>query len=655
MGLSAAALGCEEEQGLGGWRRAGLGVFLFLLVAGVFLPALRHDFITYDDPAYVTENLHVRGGLTWANVAWAFRSSESSNWHPLTWLSHMLDCQLYGLQPRGHHLTNVLLHAGNTLLLFVVLRRATCTVWRSFFVAALFGLHPLHVESVAWVAERKDVLSTLFWMLTLWAYVHWTERAASRRRGAIAFYGLALLALAAGLMAKPMLVTVPCVLLLLDFWPLNRWNGVAASRRWLLFAEKLPFFALAAASCVITFRAQEAGGAVKAIVDFSLPQRMANALVAYGQYLQKCFLPVRLAVLYPNLGELPPWPEIVLAGAVLAAVSVAVVAAWRRRPYALVGWLWFLGTLVPVIGLVQVGGQTMADRYSYVPLVGLFLGLIWAAADAANAVGRPWLWRTGAGVVVLVCGLLTSRQLSFWQSSETLFRRALAVTEQNWMAHFNLSLAYEKASRTDEAKAEFRQTIALISLVAEGHNRRGQELARLPGRLPEAIAEFEKALRIKGDDPGAHLNLGLALLQLPGRLPDAIAEFRSAVQYQPEFPEARYHLGCALTQLPDHGSEAIAELRFALWLKPDWAEAHCALGAALARAADRRTAAISEYETALRLSPDLFLAQLELGRLLADVPERKAEAIVHLQAALRARPEALGVRALLERLGASGR
>ena len=651
-GANAVPALSDEDRALTGRRPFALGALLLLLVAGLFLPAVRHDFITYDDMAYVITNRHVTGGLTWENLQWAWQSSEHSNWHPLTWMSHMLDCQLFGLRPWGHHLTSVLLHAVNTLLLFVVLRQATKTVWRSFFVAALFGLHPLHVESVAWVAERKDVLSTFFEMLTLWAYVHWGDRTTPPRRGPFVFYGLALVALAAGLTAKPMLVTVPGVLLLLDFWPLNRWAGASSSQRGWLLVEKLPFFALAAASSAVTYRVQQHGGAVQAIMDFSLPQRLTNALVAYCQYLGKCFLPVRLAVLYPNFGELPPWWQTLLAGGLLAGVTAAVFAWRRSRPQLVVGWLWFLGTLVPVIGLVQVGGQTMADRYSYVPLIGIFLAATWTLADARWC--RPH-WRTVLAVAVLVCGGLTSRQLGFWRDSETLFRHALAVTENNWMAHFNLSAAYDQLSRPAEAKAEFDQTIGIIAAVAERHDQRGQELARIPGRLPEAIAEFEKALRIKGDNAVAHNHLGLALQQTPGRLSDAIAAFRAAVKYQPDFPEAHCNLGRALARLPDHPAEALTELRLAAWLKPDWPEARCALGAALASDPGRRSAAIFEYEAALRLAPGHCGAHLELGRLLAEIPARKAEAIGHVESALRGQPDSPDARALLDRLRAAGR
>ncbi|MBK8477903.1 MAG: tetratricopeptide repeat protein [Opitutaceae bacterium] len=604
-------------------RPVWLGALLFLVVAAVFLPSLRHDFITYDDPGYVTANAQVQAGLTWENVKWAFASVEVSNWHPLTWLSHMLDCQLFGLQPWGHHLTNLLLHACNTLLLFVVLRRATGAVGRSLFVAALFGLHPLHVESVAWIAERKDVLSTLFWMLTLWAYVVWVQHRAAERPRAWVFYGLAFLSLAAGLMAKPMLVTLPCVLLLLDGWPLGRWAEASVSRRCFLVVEKLPFFVLSAVSCVITYFAQQQGGAVKTLEDFTLLERAANALLAYCQYLGKCFWPTRLAVLYPNFGQLPPWWQTALAGALLAAISIVAMVLWqRRRPAVAVGWFWFLGTLVPVIGLVQVGGATMADRYSYVPLVGIFIAAVWAVADLPERLPqRRAVLGAVAGAVVLTCGVLTSRQLSLWRDSVNLFRHTVAVTENNWMAYYNLSLAYGKSARTaDEAKEAFRRMVDIIAGLAERHHRRGLALAQSPDRQPEAIAALEKALRVKGDAAETRNDLGLVLARTPGRLLEAIAQFQAALHYRPDFPEAQYNLGNALVQLPERRNEAIAALRLAVWGRPDWAEAHCAFAAAMASDPSRRASAIAEYEMALRLQPDMERARTGLAQLQAAGP-----------------------------------
>ena len=602
-------------------RPLWLGTLLFLTVLGIFLPALRYGFITYDDPAYVIEESHVNTGLTWANFRWAWTSFEHSNWHPLTWMSHMFDCQLYGLEPWGHHLTNILLHACNALLLFVVLRRATGFLWRSLVVAALFGLHPLHVESVAWVAERKDVLSTVFWMLTLWAYVAFAQRRRAGRPRVWLLYALAFLALAVGLTAKPMLVTLPCAMLLLDLWPLDRWGG-ASAQRLSLIVEKLPFFALSAVSCVLTFRAQSAGGAVKALEDYSGTERAANALLAYGQYLGKLFWPARLAVLYPNFGEQPPLRPTLLATALLLALTAAALVAWRRgRAWAPVGWLWFLGTLVPVIGFVQVGGQTMADRYSYVPAIGVFILVVWATAEAtARLPRRTAILGAATAALLLACAVATSVQLQRWRDSVTLFRHTIAVTENNWMAHFNLYVAYGKSAATAaESREEFGKMAAILASFAERHNRRGIGLLD-SGRLPEAVAAFEKALRIKGDEPAPRINLGRALLRQPGRENDAIAAFRTALRFAPDNGDAKLGLGRALAQSPEHLPEALSELRMAAWLLPDRADAHLALAAALARDPYRRNAAIGEYEQALALDPNSAEARTGLERLQAGAP-----------------------------------
>jgi len=598
-------------------RPLWLGALLFLITLGVYLPALRYGFITYDDPAYVLEEPHVNSGLTWENFRWAWTSFEHSNWHPLTWLSHQLDCQLFGLAPWGHHLTSILLHAGSTLLLFVLMRRATGFLWRSLVVAALFGLHPLHVESVAWIAERKDVLSTLLGLLSLWAYVAYAQRASSGRPRAWLPYTLAFLGLAAGLTAKPMLVTLPCALLLLDLWPLGRWTGAAPAGRARLVAEKLPFFALAAASCVLTSLAQSAGGAVKAIEYYAIPVRIANALVAYAQYLGKLFWPTDLAVLYPSFGEMPPVEHIVLAVAVLAALSAAALLALRRHhAWAAVGWLWFLGTLVPVIGLVQVGGQTMADRYSYIPSIGVFLVVIWSAAEATRPLARRTLVLGASTVVALTaCTGLTLHQLAFWRNAETLFRHTVAVTEDNWMAHFNLFVFYSRSHATQSlAREEYARTVTIVEGFAERQNRRGLALLH-QGRTKDAISYFRKSIKVKKDHAPAHANLGRALLQTPDRLDEAIASFRTALRLAPDNAEAQLGLGQALARSPDRLPEAISELRIAAWLLPDRADAHLAFADALARDPSRRTTAIAEYEKVLSLEPASAEARAGLARL----------------------------------------
>ena len=629
-----------------------LGVLLFLLVAGIFLPAVTDAFISYDDPVYVTDNAHVKAGLTWASARWAFQSTEASNWHPLTWLSHMTDVELFGLQPWGHHLTSLLMHALNAVLLFAALRRMTGALWRSLFVAALFGLHPLHVESVAWVSERKDVLSTTFWMLVLWAYALRADAARSRGPGGPAFYGLALLFFTLGLMCKPMLVTLPCVLLLLDCWPLKRWDGSLGGARRLL-VEKIPFFALSAAACAVTLYAQGRGEAVASTEDFPLGVRTANALVAYCRYLGKCFVPARLSVFYPDLGDQPPFSDTLLAVLLLAAITVVAAAFVRRRPYLLIGWLWFLGTLVPVIGLVQVGGQSMADRYSYIPLVGVFVMAAWAAEDLTST----WAHQRGvlglaAGAVLASLAALTSLQLSYWRDGTRLFRHALAVTPNNWVAHANLYATLSRSS-APEATAELRETVRILATVAETHDRKGVELERTPGHTQEAIKEFRAAVRIMPDIAEPHYNLGTALAKMPGHMPEAVDEFRAAVRLRPDFADAHFNLGTALASMPNGRDEAVTEYETAVRLRPDNYPAHLGLAYLLSGIPGRTSESIAEYQAAIRLSPEFYQAHFNLGMVLSGIPGRTAEAIGQFEAALRAKPDLERAREMISRLRAT--
>lgn len=615
----AGAAGGGPPDDAGGHRKPLiLGTLLFLLVAGIFMPAVTHGFITYDDPEYVTHNAHVTGGLTWTNVRWAFQSTEASNWHPLTWMSHMADCQVFGLQPWGHHLTSVLLHAINAVLLFIVLRKMTGALWRSLFVAALFGLHPLHVESVAWIAERKDVLSTTFGLLTLWAYARRCELDRARDPRALNFYGLAVLLFALGLMCKPMLVTLPCVLLLLDCWPLHRWSGASAKARMALVAEKLPFFSLSAASSAVTLLAQAKGGAVASIEEFPWGVRLANALVAYCWYLGKSLVPSRLAVFYPDFAERPALLESVGAGALLVGITAACVALARRRPYLLVGWLWFLGTLVPVIGLVQIGGQSRADRYSYLPLVGVFIMVAWAAAEAtASWTHRRLVLGLAAAAVLGGCAAATCRQLAYWKDGEGLFRHAVAVTENNWVAHANLSATLAKSSPT-EARAEYQEMLRILAGFAQTYVKKGVDFETAPGHLPEAIKAFRTAVGILPILAGPHNSLGSALMRTEGGRAEATEEFRVATR-----------------------------------LKPDYAAAHFNLATALASAPGGQDEAIAEYQEVTRLEPHDYAAHYCIGRILARIPGRREEAVAELQRALEAKPDFMPAREMMERLGSA--
>ena len=512
-------------------REIWLGMLLVLLTVAVYWPARKHQFTNFDDNVYVTENAHVRAGLTRAGVEWAFTSFSNSNWHPITWLSHMLDCQIFGGDPAGPHLMNVGWHAANSILLFALLINLTGAVWRSALVASLFAWHPMHVESVAWVAERKDLLSTFFGFLTLLAYVKYVKKSICLRQGLggqevrsprfKVYYVLALVCFALGLMAKPMLVTLPLVMLLLDFWPLQRIGnpGRTASEEqpasvWLqmlrLLVEKTPFFALSAASCVITFIAQQRGGSIDNLGVLSVERRLENVPVAYLRYVENFFWPADLSVLYP-FPDAWPLGTVITAVVVLLTVSVIVCVLARTSPHLAVGWFWFLITLVPVIGVVQVGRQSMADRYSYLPYVGLSLAVVWGVAQLVDT-RRSWSQLAGAGGAAMLgaCVWLTHLQLRYWQDSITLFQHAVAVTGRNAIADTNLGSALIASGKVEEGMARLREAIAILPDSAEARAGLASALAA-EGRTREAIDGYRELLRRTPDMDGALNNLALIL------------------------------------------------------------------------------------------------------------------------------------------------
>jgi protein O-mannosyl-transferase len=529
---------------------------LLLLVGLTFLTVGNNDFIFYDDPDYILGNPHVRTGLTWENIQWAMSNTASGNWHPLTWLSHMLDCQWFGLNPRGHHLTSLLFHAINTILVFLVLVKMTGASGRSLFVAAIFGLHPTHVESVAWVSERKDVLSTMFWLLTLWAYAHYAQgqarpdsrereagsgNAALGLRGTIVSYCLALVFFALGLMSKPMLVTVPFVLLLLDFWPLNRFQTQRFKK---LVVEKAPFFLLSAAVCLVTIPAQRAVGGMRNAANYPLMLRLENLPVSYVRYLGKLFWPENLPFFYPYPDH---WPPLAVLGAALLLLAL-FVCAWiirRGHPYFLVGWCWFIGTLVPVIGLVQVGNQSIANRYTYVPFIGLFICLAWGVSKLT----RHWRHQayilfTLTTAVILTCIPITRIQIGYWKNSEILFRYASVIIDANWEAHGQLGLVFSKEGRLDEAISQYREALRLKPDDADAHYNLANALCR-KGRWEEAIREYQEVLQLSPNDPEGHNNLGVALFQ-QGRVNEAIAQFQEALRLKPDSADVQKNLAAAL-------------------------------------------------------------------------------------------------------------
>ncbi|MHC4159582.1 MAG: tetratricopeptide repeat protein [Planctomycetota bacterium] len=613
---------------------------LFLTTLAVYLPVRNLDFIDFDDYLYVTDNSDVQAGLTRQGIKWAFKTTQAYNWHPLTWISHMLDCRLYGLNPAGHHFTNVLFHIINTLFLFMLLRLLTGSLWRSAFVAALFALHPLHVESVVWVSERKDVLSTFFWMLTIWFYIRYV------RRPCFTTYLLVILALALGLMAKQMLVTLPLVLLLLDYWPLQRFTwpgqnqntcecsfGAASLTR--CFLEKLPLLALSAVASVIVFLVQSEAGLVKDTLEIPVIYRLGNTLVAYAGYIIKMFWPVNLGILYPHpRANLSLW-QVIVAGCFLLAVSIEVIWSCRTRKWLIVGWLWYLGTLVPVIGIVQVGVQAMADRYTYIPLIGLFIIIAWGAVDIVGKLRCAKIVLTTVAVIVLSGSMvLTSLQLPHWKNTVTLYKHTAAVIPNNDLLSYNLGWALMYRGKYDEAIEPFAETLRITPDFAGAHNNLGYVLAQ-QGKIDEAITHYELELQIKPDNFRAHVNLGEALAQ-QGKLNKAIEHFSEALRIEPYFSNAHNDLGKAFLQ-QDKADEAIIHFVEALRIRPDFAEAHCNLAAALTRQG-KPEIAILHFNESLRIEPGFTEAHYNLG-IISIQQGRFDKAVTHLAEALRIKPD----------------
>jgi len=609
-----------------GWRPvAGICAGLVALVFVVFGQTIHFHFLNFDDQDYIYDNPVVLKGLTAGGIGWAFTHAHADNWHPLTTILHMLDCQVYGLWAGGHHLTNVVLHSACAVLLFLMLLDMTRALWRGAFVAALFAIHPLRVESVAWVSELKDVLSGLFFMLTLWAYARYARGPRSRAR-----YAAVVLCLALGLLSKPMLVTVPFVLLLLDYWPLGRLRTVSQLPG--LLTEKLPLFALCVLSSIATIIAQRQ--AIAPDSKLALSSRLGNALVACVVYLEKLVWPSGLAALYPFPTNGPEGWEVIDAILILAALSAGAWLLRRKKPYLLGGWLWYLGMLAPVIGIVQVGPQAYADRYTYLPQIGLCIAATWAAADWA---GERRARRAGLGAVALaiLCALLVAswRQTTYWRDSETLWTHALECTENNWIAHGNLGLALYDTGRVDQAIAQYGDDLAINPADEKVHSNLGNALAR-EGRIGDALAEYREALRLNPDDAEARYNLGSTLCR-QGRMDDGIAEYREALRINPAYAEAHGNLGTALLQ-ERRIEEAISEYREAIRIDPGYADAHSNLGVALLQQG-RTEEAIAEYREALRINPAYADAQCNLGLALCK-DGQAGEGIARLDKAIQLQP-----------------
>ncbi len=614
-----------------------VAALLVAVTACAYLKALGNGFV-FDDKQYVLNNPHVQNGLSWPDVRWSFTSIYASNWHPLTWISLMIDNQIWGMNAFGYHLTNVLLHVANALLLFHLLRRMTGFLWRSAFVAALFAVHPLHVESVAWIAERKDVLSTLFWMLAMLAYARYAERPDIGR------YMPVFVLLAIGLTAKPMLVSLPLMLLLMDYWPLRR--SVSFFR---LVLEKVPLFALSAGSCIITYLAQQTNGSV-ATNEFALGVRTASAAVAAVAYLWKMIFPVRLAAFYPHPGHTLPLWHVIGAAALLIGIAALVLANARRRRYLAFAWAWYLVTLVPVIGLLQVGLQGMADRYTYVPLIGIFVGATWWVAEAFCARSKDCVEgkdrsrkkvtpsRSPALIVPLVivaaCVAGTANQTGYWKDEISLCTHALAVTRNNPVMHNNLGVALYEQGDLDAAIAEYESAIEISSDYADVHINLGNALSD-QGNAEEAIQEFHRAIEANPRDARAYNNLATTFGQL-GLTDRAVDACRKAIELDPEIAAPHVNLAHALSLTGDL-EEAAEEYRRAIELDPSDPQAHLKLGETLA-ALGETDEAIEEYSRALEIQSNSPEAHLAMGVAMIS-QARPDEAIAHYVAAIEARPD----------------
>jgi len=619
-------------------RRQVLGVCFFLVAITwlVFAQTVRYDFVNYDDNEYVYANPAITSGLTPHGIIHAFSGSHARNWHPLTTLSHMLDCQLWGVRAGGHHFTNIVLHTIAVVLLFLILKQMTGAIWQSAFVAALFAIHPLHVESVAWISERKDVLSAVFFMLTLGAYIRYT------RSPSLGRYLTMSILFALGLMSKPMLVTVPVVLLLLDYWPLKRFAVRSSTKR--LILEKIPLLALSAGAGVITLLVQRSSLAI--VEQLPLVSRIGNGLVSCVTYVKQMIWPVRLAVFYPHPGDqLPVW-EIGLAIVLLGMVSAAAIALRRKRPYLITGWFWYLVMLLPVIGFIQVGSQAHADRYTYLPQIGLYLLLAWAITDAlasrfaTGRIRRGGLQRrilaVTASVAIIALAWRAHIQASYWRNGESLWRHALAVTSGNFMAHDGFGEQLANRGRLDEAIDQFEKALNIVPGFPEIETNLIIALIK-KGRTDEAIPHLRALLKQTPNDAQAHYNLGNALLK-KGDPQGAIAAYEKALSIQVRYPAAHYNLGIALDR-NGQTDEAIAHYQKAVQEQTNYPQAYCLLGNDLLQKA-RVDDAIAAYEQALKNRPTYPEAEKNIGLALFQ-KGRPSEAIAHWQNALDARPDSV--------------
>ena len=606
-------------------RNSLFNVFLVSLcliigIVVVYIKVQNFDFVGYDDEVYVTENLHVQKGVSLEGIKWAFTTFQCANWHPLTWLSHMLDCELYGLNPAGHHRTNIEFHIANTLLLFFILFWMTGAIWRSAFVAALFALHPLHVESIAWVSERKDVLSTFFGLLSIAAYYRYVKKSS------VKYYLLVFIFLSLGLMAKPMLVTIPFVLLLLDFWPLERFQnqrdfyfksekmyGDAFRRNQQIILEKMPLVILVVISCIVTFIAQKSEGAIKPLAALPLNYRIGNAIVSYIKYVLKAIWPHKLAVFYPHPeNTLPSW-QIVGAALLIVTACYCAIRTAKKYPYIPVGLFWYLGTLVPVIGLVQVGNQAMADRYTYIPLIGLFIIVSWGSFDFL----KKWNYHTiililSAISAIFVLAVCTFLQLGYWQNGITLFEHAIKVTNKNYVTHNNLGVLLSKEEKFDEALFHYDEALKIKPNDSRTLYNKGCAF-RDKGDFDKAAFFFKESLRINKDYAEAHSGLA-EILFVQGNPDEAILHYRNALKIRPDFPEAYNNLANVLYSQGEIDKASLL-YKEALSLDPKNVDIHYNIGLYYKKQGKLKKA-MTHLAKAIKIDPDYAKAYNEIGVIL---------------------------------------
>jgi protein O-mannosyl-transferase len=665
-----------------------IGLLLFAVALALYAPAVRYDYINCDDPDYITNNPNVLGGLTWEGVKWAFAAPRVGNWIPVSWISHMVDVQVFGKGAGGPHMVNALIHALNGVLVFWLLRVLTGSLWRSAFVAALFALHPLRVESVAWVCERRDVLSAFFGLLCLICYARYARPAGSQARAAGGYYGLALVFFLLGLMSKAMVVTLPFLMLLLDYWPLRRLQldeqgspAALAAALWPRVREKLPFFALSAVFSLLTVWGQRVLGAVPALENLPVPVRVENALVSYGRYLAKEVWPANLALQYPYVNR---WPIslVLISLLLLLGISAWALRVRRKQPFVVVGWWWFAGALLPVIGLIQAGSQSMADRFTYLPSIGLLVPLAWGVPELLppGAVARRALGAL-AGLVLVACAWRSHEQLRCWQNSGTVFRHAIAATKGNWFARGCLGSYLVQQGRTEEAIEQFKAGLAisprdgglLANLASALADKKQQYAEALPlyeasvrsepkradwrgkyaelltrmGKTDQAIAQYREMLRLNPSDADTCNKLGIALAS-QGKLGEAIAQLQKAVELEPGLAYAHCNLGNVLSVQHKY-PEAIQEYELALRLDPAYAYAHNNLAGAL-EVLERLPEAERHYREAARLQGGYFEAHLNLGNLLAKLG-RRDEAVAEFRTVLRLKPDSAEAQQQLAKLG----